>query len=556
MRVIATAGHVDHGKSTLVLALTGTDPDRLAEEKARGLTIDLGFAATTLPSGEQVGFVDVPGHARFLPNMLAGVGAVDACLLVVAATEGWKPQSEEHLRILQLLGIEHGIIAITKVDLVDDDHRALVEMEVRDRVTATFLEEAPIVSGIPGVVDALEALIATTPPALDRGRPRLWIDRVFPIAGAGTVVTGTLGGGAISVGDVLTALPGGQTSRVRQLHSHHLRLERADPGRRLAINLPDIPFGSLARGQAIVRADQWHQTSVVDASLTVLASVDHPVGARGAYKAYIGSGEHPVRVRVFREFVRMWLPVALPLQPGDRYVLRESGRDETIGGGVILDVDPVLRVGRATPSIDPDRVVAERGWVDAALLGRLLGTPPSPPTVGRWVVDPDALASMRAALTDRVEQAADGLDLASLSEHERAALDGVVIRDGRAFAAPPELSASAEALLRALQDGGCSPPPVTPSAELRALHKQGLVVACDGVWFAATAVEQAQAAVAQLLTSKADGITVGDARDALGSSRKHVIPLLTHFDATGVTRRRGDVRIAGPLLGVAGERRH
>src|SRR5215469_2733271 len=197
MHVIATAGHVDHGKSTLVLALTGMDPDRFAEEKARGLTIDLGFAWTTLPSGRGLAFVDVPGHVRFIRNMLAGVGAVDACLFVVAATEGWKPQSEEHLRILSLLGITHGVIALTKVGLVDDEWRELAELDVRDHVTGTFLEGAELVAvdavdgtGVASLQAALGRLVASVPAAADRGWPRLWVDRSFAVRGAGTVVTG------------------------------------------------------------------------------------------------------------------------------------------------------------------------------------------------------------------------------------------------------------------------------------------------------------------------------------------------------------------------------
>ncbi|MBV9284569.1 MAG: 50S ribosome-binding GTPase, partial [Acidimicrobiia bacterium] len=194
MHVVGTAGHVDHGKSTLVQALTGMDPDRLAEEKERGLTIDLGFAWTTLPSGRAVAFVDVPGHVRFIKNMLAGVGAVDACVFVVAATEGWKPQSEEHLRILEVLGVRHGLIALTKVGLVDDDTRQLAALEVSEQVTNTFLEGAPIVEvdalsavGVDDLRSALDDLVADTPTAVDRGRPRLWVDRVFAAKGSGTV---------------------------------------------------------------------------------------------------------------------------------------------------------------------------------------------------------------------------------------------------------------------------------------------------------------------------------------------------------------------------------
>ena len=206
MRVVATAGHVDHGKSALVHALTGTDPDRFEEERRRGLTIDLGFAHTSLPSGAGISFIDVPGHVRFLRNMLAGVGGVDACMFVVAATEGWKPQSEEHLRILQLVGLGHGIIALTKVDLVDDEWRQLQELEIRDRLTGSFLADAAVVpvsvitgTGVDELRAALDALVRQTPAAVDRGRPRLWVDRVFAAKGSGTVVTGTLTGGSLHV---------------------------------------------------------------------------------------------------------------------------------------------------------------------------------------------------------------------------------------------------------------------------------------------------------------------------------------------------------------------
>src|SRR6476620_4154422 len=216
MHVVATAGHVDHGKSTLVQALTGMDPDRLAEEKERGLTIDLGFAWTSLPSGRDLAFVDVPGHVRFIKNMLAGVGAVDACLFVVAATEGWKPQSEEHLRILELVGVTHGVVALTKVDLLDDPELVeLAVLEVAERTSGTFLAGAPVVpvatpsgDGLAELRTALAELVRTTPAAYDRGRARLWIDRVFAAKGSGTVVTGTLTDGSIATGDRLRIEPG------------------------------------------------------------------------------------------------------------------------------------------------------------------------------------------------------------------------------------------------------------------------------------------------------------------------------------------------------------
>ena len=305
MHVVATAGHVDHGKSTLVKALTGTDPDRLSEEKARGLTIDLGFASTQLPSGRGVAFIDVPGHVRFLKNMLAGVGSVDACVFVVAATEGWKPQSEEHLQILQLLGIEHGLVALTKTGLADEDLRELARLEVEESVEGTFLEGAPIVgvdalngSGIADIQAALDGLLDATPTAVDHKRPRLWIDRVFAAKGSGTVVTGTLTGGRVRVGDELTALPAGRAVRVRALQSLHAQRSKVGPGNRVALNLSGVSHDELRRGDVLVRAGQWHVTHRVDGLLKVLDAIDHPLTRRGAHLAYLGSGEYPVRVRV------------------------------------------------------------------------------------------------------------------------------------------------------------------------------------------------------------------------------------------------------------------
>jgi selenocysteine-specific elongation factor len=573
MRVLATAGHVDHGKSTLVLALTGTDPDRLAEEKSRGLTIDLGFAACTLPSGEDVAFVDVPGHVRFIKNMLAGVGAVDACMFVVAATEGWKPQSEEHLRILSLLGITHGVIALTKVGLVDDEWRELAELDVRDHVTGTFLERAELVAvdavdgtGMASLQAALGRLVASVPAAADRGWPRLWVDRSFAVRGAGTVVTGTLTGGPLRAEEDVAVEPGGLVARVRRLHSHHIALDVAGPGRRLAVNLTGVAHDRVGRGQAIVRPGQWHRARVIDASLSVLASLDHAVERRGAYAAYIGSGEFPVRLRVLGAssvpagasgLVRMWLPVGLPLLPGDRFVLREAGRSETVGGGEVLDVEPVRPASRAAPSRSVERVVAERGWVDAALLERLTGVT-VPPVLGHWVVDHGQLATAQKSLRSAVQAAGpQGLDLAGLDERQRAVvaagLDGVVVQAGRAVdasMASDTLPPAAASLLASLEAAPYSPPDVAPAERgaARDLHRRGLAVEAGPVWFAASAVASAGGVVAGLLAAQPEGVTVSEVREALGSSRKHVVPLLEHLDATGVTRRRGDVRVGGPRL--------
>ena len=570
MHVVATAGHVDHGKSTLVRALTGMDPDRFAEEKARGLTIDLGFAWTALPSGRELAFVDVPGHVRFIKNMLAGVGAVDACLFVVAATEGWKPQSEEHLRILELLGVAHGVVAITKIDLVDEEWRQLARLDLDDHLEGSFLAGAPVVEvaahtglGVDDLRVALDRALAATPTAVDRGRPRLWVDRSFAAKGSGTVVTGTLAGGSLATDDDLVILPAERRVRVRALQSHQASLHRAGPGRRLAVNLTGVRHDQVVRGEAVVRPGQWAPTKTLDCSLTVLAGLDHDVSRRGAYHAYVGSGEHPVRLRVLGSealspgatgLVRLHLPVALPLLPGDRYVLRESGRAETVGGGEVLDVAPVLRASRARPSRSVERVVAERGWVEADLLERLTGERLEPTVGGRWVVDPAALAATEERLRAAVEAAGPlGLDVAGLDERERAALeglDGIVVQGGRATAGQEVDPLSNHPYVAALEAEPFSPPAPNgvDRGELRELARRGLVVERDGVWFAPGALEEAARVVARLLASSPEGVTVAQVRDALGTTRKYILPVLAHLDAAGVTRRRGDFRVAGPRL--------
>jgi len=567
--IVATAGHVDHGKSTLVRVLTGVDPDRFTEEKERGLTIDLGFAAMTLPSGRSISFVDVPGHVRFLKNMLAGVGAVQACLFAVAATEGWKPQSEEHLRILDLLGVKRGVVALTKVGLVDDDQGELARLEVIERLKGSPLAAAELVdvdgidgTGLGELRLALDRLVATAPPAADDGRPRLWVDRSFAIRGAGTVVTGTLAGGPLAVDDDVVILPRGPGARVRSLQIHGASLARVPPGERVAVNLSGIAHEQVVRGDALVRPGAWHEGHTVDASLEVLADLDHRVSRRGAYVAYLGSGEHAVRLRVLgdesmgpgdRGLVRLHLPVALPLQPGDRYVLRDSGRQETIGGGEILDVDPVMRASRARPDRSVDRVVAERGWIDVDELARLTGTRRAP-TVDHWVVDPTVLADEQTRLRALVEGAGPlGLDIAAFEEHERAVLthlDEVRVVRGRATLGPPEDPLAAHPFVTALEATPFATPPPTgvDRTELRELVRRGLVVEEAGIHFAPAAIDQAADVIAALLDEHPDGVTVGQIREALGTSRKYAIPLLSVLDATGRTRRRGDLRIAGPRL--------
>lgn len=569
MRVIATAGHVDHGKSTLVLALTGTDPDRFEEEKRRGVTIDLGFAHTTLPSGETVAFVDVPGHVRFLKNMLAGVGGVDACVFVVAATEAWKPQSEEHLRILEMLGIGHGLIALTKVDLVDDDHLALAHMVIDDSVRGSFLENAETVevsattgTGIDELRAALDRLVAHTPAALDRQRPKLWVDRSFAARGSGTVVTGTLTGGSVGVDDELEAWPLRRTVRVRAIQSLGAQHTTIGPGHRAALNLTGASRDEVGRATVLVRPGQWRPTRVVDASLSVLASVDHDISRRGAYVAYLGTGEWPVRVRILGSralargdhgLVRLHLPVPLPLLPGERYVLRESGRSETVGGGELLDVAPVRPASKARPDRSIERVIAERGWIDAGELEAITGER-RVPTVGHWVVDPVQLKEITESVRVAVADAGPlGLDVATLDERRRALLpllEGIEVSSGRARPGHVVDPLAGHPFIAALTAAGFATPGADgiDRAELRELVRRGLVIERDGVWFTPELIERAAGVVAGLLRAAPEGFTAGQARDAFAVTRKHALPLLNELDARGITRRRGDLRIAGPRL--------
>jgi selenocysteine-specific elongation factor len=576
MRVVGTAGHVDHGKSSLVLALTGTDPDRWDEEKRRGLTIDLGFAHAALPSGEQISIVDVPGHVRFIRNMLAGAGAIDACLFVVAATEGWKPQSEEHLRILQLLGLRHGVVAMTKADLVDDEWRDLQVLEVMDHLAGTFLAEAPIVpvssrtgAGLDDLRRELDALVARTPAAADRDRPRLWVDRSFAAKGSGTVVTGTLAGGRLAVDDRVTVLPSGVEVRIRAIQSHGASVAAIGPGHRVALNLTGVDHHEVHRGNAVVRAAQWRPSPRIDASLDVLASLEHVVSRRGAYTVHLGAGEWPARVRILGPdsihpghsgLVRLHLASPLPVVAGDRFVLRESGRDETVGGGEVLDVAPRLPASRARPDRSVDRIVAEHGWIDAAELEALTGARRTP-DVGRWVVHPSTLITGLTALMQRVDAAgALGLDVASLDEHDRALvprLEGVRADGGRLLPAAAVDPVADHPLIARQRAGGFAPPDVAvgsgprddvDKATLRELVRRGHLVEREGLLFHPEAIERAATAVARLLAAAPDGVTVSEAREALGITRKHAVPLLAELDARGITRRREDRRIAGPRL--------
>jgi len=360
MRVIGTAGHVDHGKSTLIAALTGIHPDRLKEEQVREMTIDLGFAWLTLPGGEEIGIVDVPGHRDFIENMLAGVGGIDAVLLVIAADEGVMPQTREHLAILDLLQIRKGIIVMTKVDLVEDEAwLELVEGDIRLLLRGTVLQEAPFVrvssrsrTGLQELLRILDLLLLETSPRPDLGRPRLPVDRVFSIAGFGTVVTGTLTDGHLSTGDEVEILPSGLHGRIRGLQTHKKKEETAVCGSRTAVNISGLEVDRIHRGEVVTLPGQYHPTRRMDVHFSLLSAVSSPLHHHTEAKLFTGTSENLVEVRLLgTEILKPgdtgWLQLELrdPVVAlrGDRFILRRPSPGETLGGGMIVDPQPKAR---------------------------------------------------------------------------------------------------------------------------------------------------------------------------------------------------------------------
>ncbi len=354
--VIGTAGHIDHGKSTLITALTGIDPDRLAEEKRRGMTIDLGFAHLRLPSGIEVGIVDVPGHARFMRNMLAGTHGLDAVMLVIAADEGVMPQTREHLEIIDLLDVTRGLVVLSKVDLVDAAWLELVRSEVVDSLKGTSLEGAPLIefSAVSGegkaeLLAALDVLLAGSEPRPNLGRPRLPVDRVFTMTGFGTVVTGTLVDGTLEVGDELEVLPRGHVVRVRGLQQHNRKVDAASPGSRVAANLSGVEKDDLARGDVIARPGTIESTRRVDASVRVLASAPQPLRHGVDLLLHTGTAEVACRVVVLdgdqvepgaQGWVQLYLERPIAVAARDRFILRVPSPPLTIAGGRFIDVKP------------------------------------------------------------------------------------------------------------------------------------------------------------------------------------------------------------------------
>ncbi len=395
MRVVGTAGHVDHGKSTLVAALTGIHPDRLKEERAREMTIDLGFAWLGLPGGETVGIVDVPGHRDFIENMLAGVGGIDAALFVIAADEGVMPQTREHLAILDLLQIQSGILVLTKIDLVEDpDWLDLVEADVREAVQGTVLAEAPLVrvsartgAGLAELVRVLEETLLQQPQRPDLGRPRLPVDRVFTMPGFGTVVTGTLTDGRFRLGEEVEILPTGLRGRIRGLQTHNRKEEEAVPGSRTAINISGVDVDEVARGNVIAPPGKYQATRWIDVQFRLLADASAPLKHSSEVKLFIGAAEVLGRVRLLgveelQPGDTGWLQLELrdPVVAlrGDHYILRRPSPGETLGGGLVVDPHPEGRHRRFSEAVLRKLEAYLQGSPDEVLLQASLALGPAP----------------------------------------------------------------------------------------------------------------------------------------------------------------------------------
>ncbi len=666
MSCIGTAGHIDHGKSTLVTALTGIDPDRLTEEKARGMTIDLGFAWLALPSGRMASIVDVPGHEGFIKNMLAGVGGIDVALLVVAADEGVMPQTSEHLAILDLLRVKTGVVALTKSDLVDDEWLALVQEEVAERLKPTTLADAPIIpcsaltrKGLPELLAALDDALAASEAASGRrdiGRPRLPVDRVFTMTGFGAVVTGALQDGTFALGQEVELLPSGKRARIRGLQTHKQKVERGQPGSRLAINLAGVSAQEIRRGDVVTLPGLLSASSALDVRLEIVADAARPVKHNALLDVYIGAAEAQAHVALLDAdelrpgesgWAQLRLGAPVVAARGDRFIVRVPSPSQTVGGGVIVETQARRHKRRDPATLNRLETLA-RGDPAEVILSALTPTLPGKPSTGRPVglggrdtqelaqitglpagemssVIDELLASGQAVQVGslfyaasewgrlRVESAAllaeyhmrYPLRMGMPREEWRARLGvasrelvGVIAALGAAgelveFAgAPPDPfsdrentsasttgrggafvraashspqmtathAAEAEAMLARFRAAPFTPPTrdeveAALGGELTAaLIASGVLVKLsDDVLLEHTAyLEATRRILAHLAVN--ERITVAQARDLLGATRKYTLALFESLDERHITHRQGDDRIAGYAAQAYAER--
>jgi selenocysteine-specific elongation factor len=579
MYVVATAGHVDHGKSTLVRALTGMEPDRWAEERRRGMTIDLGFAWTGLPSGARIAFVDVPGHERFMSNMLAGVGPVPAVLFVVAADEGWQAQSAEHLAALDTFGVRHGVLAVTRADLADPGP---VTADALARIAATGLGTVAAVAvdslrgtGLPELRAALDRLVSGLPTPDVGADVRLWVDRAFTVTGLGTVVTGTLGAGTLREGDELELSPYGRRVRVRGMESLKQTCQETAAAARVAVNLRGVGRTEVRRGDVLVTPRRWWSTKVFDARLTS----DFAAGEIATEVVlHLGSAAVPVRLRTLGEsHLRVLSPRALPLRIGDVALLRDPAQQLIVARLTVLDVDPPPLSRRRTAArrtaelagygTTPDGAaeVRRRRLVRADTLRAMGATPPAEPVTGDWLVDTQWWREQRARLVRVVEEYATAhpTDPGMPLEHARRALclpDRQLVRalcgpplhhvGGRLYGTcggptlPEPVRQALKEMRRDLERDPFLAPEADRLAELgldhgslaAAVRAGELLRVVDGIYL----LPGADVAATRRLAELPAPFTVSQARQALATTRRVAVPLLELLDRKGLTQQLAD----------------
>jgi selenocysteine-specific elongation factor len=539
---VGTAGHIDHGKTWLVRALTGKDTDRLPEEQRRGISIDLGYAPLELPDGNRLSLVDVPGHERFVRNMVAGATGIDLFLLVIDAGEGARPQTHEHLAILRLLGIDRGVVAVTKSDAVDPETLELALAEAQELVP-----EAEVIAVSARTGDGLDELRAALAAAADHaervhpeGPARLYVDRVFSLRGIGTVVTGTLWSGTIGEGDALRVEPAGLDVRVRSVQVHDKPVERAEAGQRVAVSLPGVERDQLARGDALIEPGAYPVTYRLDVRLEELTDLP------AAVTVHLGTTDVPARVARRGRYAQLRLERPIVAARGDRVVLRAT---TTVGGGAVLDPLPPRR-------IDPARLDSlERGELGAIVREptlvsslRHLGALDGVERAGDWVFSSEWLEGFREDVHARLA-AADprdpGVDLPAAPWATAVVpLLGVERRGSRLYlpGARPK-AAGGEEFLAELAAAGPNPVKVSDAGLARVLEQEGRLIRIgDGLAVSAAAYEQARAALVDECTA-AGRITLARFRDLIGIGRRSAQLLLERFDADGLTRRVGDERV-------------
>jgi selenocysteine-specific elongation factor len=619
MRVIGTAGHIDHGKSTLVKRLTGIDPDRLAEEKQRGMTIDLGFAWFTLPSGIEVSIVDVPGHERFVRNMLAGIGGVDLVLLVIAADEGVMPQTREHLDILDLLGVQLGIVVLSKIDLIEDDWLDLVREDVDQLLADTTLAGSAVIpvstvtgEGMAPLIAVIDYAVHTLPQRSSRDIAYVPVDRVFTRAGFGTVVTGTLHDGELTVGQEVEVLPRHTRGRIRSLQTHQRRVDRAEPGTRVAVNLAGLDRDEIKRGHTLALPGAITPVRRFDAQVRVLGGAPFPLKHGSEVRLHIGSAECSATLSVLGAneippgesgWVQVRLDMSVAVVRGQRFIIRLPAPARTIAGGEVVDITPrhrrsdesaLHRLSQLTQGKSADTllaVLADGRRRTAAQIASVCGLQPqevrnllaAEVTAGR-VVKVGRLYLQRSSWDEIVGRTATvlaeyhqrnplrrGMHRDELGQRVGVPMSdwpaavallvagGTIVVDGTLIAAAGHSGgigaqrSQADRVLAVLAEDQYAPPGAAELLAradasvdlLNAMFDAGEIVrVTQDVYFVREAYERMVSLILETIDREGN-VTVARVRDLFGTSRKYALALLDHLDAERVTRRVGDVRVAG-----------